>query len=637
MVEIMKAKVLFLVLLLGMVISVAQLLSLSEIEVQRRTRLRKFSSYEELKNFVEASWKVPSYYPELSLKGSQRSSRFALSAAESGGASASVVPDFSATNIQVEGVDEADIVKTDGEFLYIISENKISILKAYPAEEAEVLSQITLNGTLEGIFINGDRLALFENPGDYFSYSTRTGKKLIFKTSVTKTSVKVYDVSDRSNPVLKRSLSVDGHYFNSRMIGDYVYLLTNKAAYSYNNVTLPRIYSEDKAKEIDASTVYYSSIPDYHFIFTTIVAINMQNDEQEPTYESFLLGAARTLYVSRNNIYITLPDATLRTEIPPLQTSRMNTAEWTSIHRVVIENGEIEYVASGKVPGRVLNQFSMDEHDGYFRIATTTGHFLRTFEGASSQNNVYVLDRDLKIVGRLENLAPGERIYSARFMGDRCYLVTFKKVDPLFVIDLKNPSAPRVLGQLKITGYSDYLHPYDENHIIGVGKETVAAEEGDFAWYQGVKISLFDVSNVSKPKEIDKYIIGDRGTDSPVLRDHKAFLFDKAKRLLVIPVLVAEIDEDKYPYGVPPNTFGDFVWQGAYVFDISLEEGLVLKGGITHLENDSDLAKSGYYFFSPYAVKRALYIDNVLYTVSDKKIKMNSLETLDEINEVTLP
>ncbi len=219
-------------------------------------------------------------------------------------------------------------------------------------------------------------------------------------------------------------------------------------------------------------------------------------------------------------------------------------------------------------------------------------------------------------------------------MGERCYLVTFRKVDPLFVIDLEDPRNPRVLGQLKITGYSDYLHPYDENHIIGIGKETEAADEGDFAWYQGVKISLFDVSDVENPKEIDKYEIGDRGTDSPILRDHKALLFDKSKNLLVIPVLVAEIDEEKYPGEVRPNTHGDYVWQGAYVFDISLDEGLVLKGRITHLEDDNDLMKSGYYFSSPYSVKRSLYIDNVLYTISDKKIKMNSLENLEEINEV---
>jgi len=279
----------------------------------------------------------------------------------------------------------------------------------------------------------------------------------------------------------------------------------------------------------------------------------------------------------------------------------------------------------------------MDEYQGYFRVATTTHNISRSWEEATSQNHLYILDMNLDVVAGLEGLAPGEQIYSARFMGDRCYLVTFKKVDPLFVIDLKDPYNPRVLGQLKITGYSDYLHPYGENHVLGIGKEAVAAEEGDFAWYQGVKISLFDVSDVANPKEIGKYEIGDRGTDSPVLRDHKALLFDESKDLLVIPVLVAEIDEEKYPRGVPPNIPGDYVWQGAYVFNISLDEGLGLKGRITHQEDDTELSKSGYYFFSPYSVKRSLYIGDVLYTVSDAKIKMNSLENLDDINEVELP
>ncbi|MDH5636819.1 MAG: beta-propeller domain-containing protein, partial [Candidatus Bathyarchaeota archaeon] len=116
-----------------------------------------------------------------------------------------------------------------------------------------------------------------------------------------------------------------------------------------------------------------------------------------------------------------------------------------------------------------------------------------------------------------------------------------------------------------------------------------------------------------------------------------AFLFGKSRNLLVIPVLVAEIDESKYPNGVPPNAYGDYVWQGAYVFNISIDEGLVLRGGITHLENDTELMKSGYYFFSPYSVKRSLYIDNVLYTISDQRIKINSLEDLGEINEIELP
>ena len=581
-------------------------------------QLKKFSSYEELKNFVKASSQYYLYYPERSPSGGmllgERGARIPAEAFSS-------VPDYSTTNIQVAGVDEADIVKTDGEHIYVVSDKSVIILKAYPAEEAEVLSKIDLDGVLKGVFINVDKLVVFEGSlGSYDAFISYE-KPITYETP--RTLIKVYDVSDRENPVLTRNDPFDGNYFNSRMIGDYVYVVINQPAYHQEDeVILPKIYSDDRVEEIAATEIYYLNIPDYSYAFTTVVAVNIQNDDQEPTHETFLLGATSNMYVSLNNIYIA-------------STITFTVNEKTLIYRIHIEGNQIELVASGEVPGYVLNQFSMDEHEGYFRIATTTGQVWN--REAPSKNHVYVLNMDLNIVGRLEDLAPGEKIYSARFMGDRCYLVTFRKVDPLFVIDLKDPYAPEVLGQLKITGYSDYLHPYDEDHVIGVGKETVAAEQGDFSWYQGVKISLFDVSDVENPKEIDKYEIGDRGTDSPVLSDHKAFLFDKLKNLLVMPVSVAEIDENKYLNGVPLTTRGDFVWQGAYVFDISLDEGLVLKGRITHLEDDSDLMKSGYYFSSPFSVKRSLYIDNVLYTISDKKIKMNSLETLEQINEIELP
>jgi len=608
-------KITFVLVLLTAIVTVIAPFCLESSDVLGQTHyysslspLKKFSSYEELKTFIKASSRVRHYYYQESSRGGSLlsatfsgESRSALKSLWGLESNALVVdaPSYSKTNIQVEGLDEADVIKTDGEYIYLISGKNLTIVKAYPAEEAEILFQIELNGTLKGAFINGDKLVVFEE-----TYINGT-----------LTRIKVYNVSDRENPDLKRDYFTDGNYFNSRMIGDYVYVVINYGARLVEDeVALPKFYSNRGVEEIDTSEIYYSDVPDYSYTFTTIVAVNVQNDEEEPTHESILLGAARGVYVSLNNIYITFP-----------------AGEMTLIYRIHIEGNIIEFAASGKVLGYVLNQFSMDEYQGYFRIATTSRR------EATSQNNVYILDMDLSIVGRLEGLAPGEKIYSARFMGDRCYLVTFRKVDPLFVIDLTNPGNPKVLGKLKIPGYSDYLHPYDENYIIGVGKETVAAEQGDFSWYQGVKISLFDVSDVENPKEIDKYEIGDRGTDSPVLKDHKAFLFDKSKNLLVLPVLVAEINGEKYSNGVPPNRRGDYVWQGAYVFDISLDEGLVLKGGITHLDDDADLVKSGYYFSSSYSVKRSLYIDNVLYTISDKKIKMNSLDTLDEINEVELP
>ncbi|HUS77778.1 MAG TPA: beta-propeller domain-containing protein, partial [Patescibacteria group bacterium] len=294
-----------------------------------------------------------------------------------------------------------------------------------------------------------------------------------------------------------------------------------------------------------------------------------------------------------------------------------------------------EYTADGAVPGNVLNQFSMDEYDDHFRIATTAGRVSRS--GGDTSNNVYVLNSSLNIVGRLEDLAPGERIHSARFMGGRCYLVTFKKVDPLFTIDLNDPENPFVLGKLKIPGYSDYLHPYDEDHLIGIGKETVEAEEGDFAWYQGVKISLFDVSDVENPRELSKLEIGDRGTDTPALYDHKAVLFSRSRNLLVIPILVAEIDESDYADDVLANAYGEYVYQGAHVFHVSPEEGIRLRGVVSHIEGDEAFLKSGYYFDSELMVERSLYIDDVLYTLSSGMVKMNWLDDLAEVGSVELP
>jgi uncharacterized secreted protein with C-terminal beta-propeller domain len=515
--------------------------------------------------------------------------------------------EYSITNIQVGGVDEVDVVKTDGEYIYMMSDTKVLILKAYPAGEAQIVSQVVFNGTsLAGIFVSqdGNRLAVL---GCKYKFPQTYSQSYIIDV---KTFLDVYDISNKSKPALYTNFTMTGSYFNSRMIGDYVYFVVSQPAYViYDTVILPKIYTNDGMKEIGASDVLYSNVSDSYFLYTTVVALNMQNATEEPTQKTLLLGGASSMYVSLNNIYITFPESSGK----------------TTIYRILIENSTINPEAKGEVPGRELNQFSMDEYNDHFRIATST------WIDWIKQNNLYVLNMNLSVIGKLENLAVGENLHSARFIGDRCYLVTFQKTDPLFVIDLSDPTTPAVLGQLKIPGYSDYLHPYDENHLIGVGKETVEADEGDFAWYQGVKISIFDVSDVSNPIQIANYTIGDRGTDSPILTDHKAFLFDKSKNLLVIPVLVAEINETQYPEGVPPYAYGTPIWQGAYVFNITLTEGLVLKGKITHGEDGAGVSESSYW------VKRALYIENVLYTVSDKKIKINNLEDLTEIKEIQLP
>jgi len=580
------------------------------------SQISKFSSYLELESFIKTN-------TQNMMKGNGVFWN-AMESGRSGPPTAALdgsTDDYSATNIQVAGVDEADIVKTDGEYIYLVSGNKTIIVKAYPAEQARVLSEIELEGTAVGIFVNGDRLVVFEHVTpyyyDYYDMPAVRGYAVMPYVSP-RVFIKVYDISDRENPRLQRELSTDGQYISSRMIGDYAYVVVNEPVYEEDDeINLPRIYSDGTEKEISATDIYYSDVVDYYYIYTTIIAINIQEDNQEPTYEAILLGASSNLYVSMNNIYLTFP----------VWGREVGDVGGTSIHRIHIEGSVMNYTASGDVPGMVLNQFSMDEYAGYFRVATTT-------YGQTTDNNVYVLDMSLNVTGSVTGLAPTETIYSARFMGERGYLVTFKKVDPLFVIDLSNPYNPRELGYLKVTGYSDYLHPYDENHIIGIGKETTDA--GEFAWYQGVKISLFDVSDVRNPVEISKLEIGDRGTESPVLWDHKAFLFDKSRNLLVMPISVAEVDQSKYSGGVPANAYGETVWQGAYVFNISVDNGLQVKGRITHIEEPTDLEQGYYYYYSPFSVERSLYINNILYTISEAKIRMNDLENLDYINEVQL-
>jgi uncharacterized secreted protein with C-terminal beta-propeller domain len=300
----------------------------------------------------------------------------------------------------------------------------------------------------------------------------------------------------------------------------------------------------------------------------------------------------------------------------------------TVIHKISIGSDGINYSSRGEVPGRLLNQFSMDESGDRFRVATTS-EFYSQYRGSTLYNNVYVLDNDMKIVGDLEEIARDESIYSARFMGDRLYLVTFQRMDPFFAIDLSDDD-PKVLGELKLPGYSNYLHPYDEDHIIGIGKETKENQYGGVETL-GVKLALFDVSDVNDPKVVDVYEIGGPGTDSEVLYDHKALLFDRSRDVLSIPVSI-------YPDYAEPRYTEDGkyvepkVWRGFYVFGIDQEEGFKLKGKVEHFNDTGD-----YYNIYGTQGSRSFYIGDVLYTVTlNNMIKMNDLESLEEINQLEI-
>ncbi|OPX72016.1 MAG: Beta propeller domain protein [Methanoregulaceae archaeon PtaB.Bin108] len=236
---------------------------------------------------------------------------------------------------------------------------------------------------------------------------------------------------------------------------------------------------------------------------------------------------------------------------------------------------------------------------------------------------MYVLDEGLTVTGTLEYIAPEESIYAARFMGDRLYLVTFKRIDPFFVIDLSDPKNPGILGKLKIPGYSDYLHPYDANHIIGVGKETEENQWGGVST-SGLKLALFDVTDVNNPVLAGKVEIGEAGSDSEALRDHKAFLFDRPSGLLVLPVReVLNVERTGTVY----KTYAPAVWQGAYVFSVSPDEGFTLKGKVTHGREETPYS----YWDSADSVRRSILIGDGLFTISGSEIVVSERGNIGKV------
>jgi len=578
--------------------------------IPETSEFKTFSSYEELENFLLTRIEKASFLKEQYLPP-PRIGEFEILTP-----SLNAPSEYSTTSIQVAGVDEADVVKTDGEYLYVVSNGKIYILRAYPPEQAQVLSKIPLEETCRvQIYVNGDKLAVLENR---FLPILRTPEpveapRIFIPYAYEGAFIKIYNVSDRAKPVLTRTVSLNGTLSSSRMIGDYVYAVVDQPAVKRNGdevdfeVSLPRISSNGAVREVQPTEIRYVDTLDFLYCFTTVVAINLTDDAQEPTYETFLTGAATCIYVSQSNMYLVVPKRNVYIMHIGTSVDTDEPKDETLIYRVKLEGENVTCEAEGTVSGHVLNQFSMDEYQGFFRIATTE------WTDGKSKNNLFVLNMSLDVVGKLEDLAPNERIYSARFMNDKRYLVTFRNVDPFFVIDLSDPEEPKVLGKLKIPGFSSYLHPYDENHIIGVGKQ-----DGN------IKLSLFDVTNATNPVEIDKFIVQAEWSDSTVLADHKAFLFDKSKQLLAFPVSISSVELKENGYYVKR------FWQGVYVFNVSREQGFTLKGKITH--QNSDLNS----FEGNLEVKRVLYIETVLYTISNAKVKMSDIETLQPLNEVEL-
>ncbi|WP_292366135.1 MULTISPECIES: beta-propeller domain-containing protein [unclassified Methanoculleus] len=590
-----------------------------------RGDLRKFASKEEIEAFLkehaQGGWSDGGYtWPPGSTK-QETGMDAPMPAATSAPTAAR---DYSTTNVQVQGVDEADFLKNDGRYIYILSGETLAILEAYPAEDAKIVSETRIDGRPTALFLAGDRLTVFAT-GTEESMTTVKGSVTPVPVQRAVTHAYIYDIADRSDPDLVRTRTFTGSYYDARMIGDNVYVLTREAPlWIRGEIVLPEVRT-DSAPPLRPD-VYRPGTPLQNYVFYTASAFSVRNDSGTTDAETFLLGYDTTLFASQKNLYIGYRN-TGPAYFSGTPAESAGSREETIVHRFAIDDGRIEYAAMGRVPGHLLNQFSLDEYGENLRMATAVEGWTR--EGSFQYNNVYVLDPAMEIIGTLEHIAPDERIYAARFVGDRLYLVTFKRIDPLFVIDLSDPKHPGILGKLKIPGYSDYLHPYDADHIIGIGKETSENTWGGVS-VEGLKIALFDVSDVNNPVPVDTVVIGEAGTDSEALRDHKAFLFAKEKNLLVIPV--SEIKRIENPGSKYPGSYGTTTWQGAYAYSVTPEGGFTLKGTVAHAEKGPS-----YTWNSADAVRRSLFMDDTLYTVSARSIVMTDLAGGSRINEVFLP
>lgn len=565
-------------------------------------------------------------------------------------APADAAPGHSNTNVQVAGVDEADIVKTDGNSLFILSRQELLIVAARPADRLAVASRTPIEGYPLAEYLQGDRLTVVSgvygapvpiDPG--IGGATR----LIAPGSTyspPRVKVTQFDVSNIAAPRVLQETFLDGSYIDSRATDGKVYVaLQNDASARMQRRFLPtddgrggtyesreafqaRVRSARLA-DLAPRFVTRSGGPDGRIARTglltdprntlqsraaddrnllSLVVFDARAAATGPVDSASAVGSyATTLYASKDNLYL----------LTPRYPADGNGGGSTAITKFALAD-RVRLAAVGEVPGHVLNQFSVDEFEGRLRIATTVDRG----DGARSTNNLYVLEQAggaLAVVGRLENLAPGERIFSARFDGDKGYLVTFEQVDPLFTLDLSNPRAPRVVGELVLPGFSRYLQPIGPGLLLGVGRDADPATGRTL----DLQLSLFDVSDPARPGRIAHTLIAPPDqqwswTDAEY--DHHAISYFPERRILTIPVSGsvpgADTDGDDFPDSY------DFR-SSLYVYRVDPTAGFLLLGTIDH---DS-------------AVLRGVRIEGDLYSLAERTLKVNQLDAaLAQIGSVVL-
>ena len=557
--------------------------------------------------------------------------------------------DYSTTNIQVENVDEADITKTDGDYIYSISDTNIIITNVKNPQEIKIEATIkSTDGSMpEDMILYKNQLVVISskfNSTSYYSYYNNSN-----------TVVKIYNIDIKSNPVLEKEYELCEPYYTSRCINNTLYVIASGSLKKEDD-KIVRSYVEDSVeKDIALENIKY--LKDVDSRQQTIISIVDLDRPRENIYVSSYLIDISNAYVSENSIYLLNQKYGYDNDIPSIgkmfgikgiiglftdyDNYNYSSGYRTEIYKFKIsEDGKVDYDAKNDIEGRTINQYSLDEKNGHLRMA------LYDSDGA----RVAIFDEKLNKLGISNYVAKGETMYSSRFIGNKAYLVTYKTMDPLFVIDLSNETNPKVLGELKIPGYSTYLHPYDENHLIGIGMETEEIFNRNVsgkvipttARITGMKMALFDVSNVNHPVQISQTVIGDRRTTSAILTNPKALLFSKERNLIAIPVNNYsedfEVTSSTDNYSSLVNSYTNYnksyVAEGYFVYNINVKDGFTLKGVITHENTKKDNRYS--YGYNNSKLLRGLYIDDNLYTVSETAVKVNKLDTLELVDELKI-
>ena len=449
--------------------------------------------------------------------------------------------DYSQTNVREAGVDEGDVVKTDGSYLYILKSSgsvRIVDIRGTKMKEIAEIQPEKLNESIEDLYLDGDRLMLVTT--GYESSMEEAESDMYTVNRYQYTALTVYDITEREHPEVTGRITQEGDYRQSRKNGDYVYLLTQYSPSlgdSFEDSSVMPLVNEQKLAISDVYLPDQTSQPDY----LVASGINIQDPENVISSKAIVSGAA-DFYMSSDNLFI-------------CNNNWNDGKSSTEILRFACEDGEITAGAMCELPGFLNDTFSLDEYQGYLRV-------LLTEDSNGESNSLYILDADMQVTGAIRDLADGETIRSARFMGTIAYFVTFRQTDPLFCADLSDPDNPQILSELKLTGFSSYLHPYGDHLLLGVGYE---AEE-ETGSQTGVKLSMFDISEPSQVEELDKYVI--KGASYlPSDYDYKAILADGEKNLIGFvcdgEYLVFSYDEEKGFQNLLTYTMSDWeYWDG---------------------------------------------------------------------------